>query len=685
VSLHFLIYVIPGIPYGCIFGLVAASLVLTFKTSGVFNLGFGAQAYVSATVFYILVEQHHWSKPLGFLVSVVLIAPLLGLLLDRLLFRHMRNKSWAVKLITALGLTIGIPPIVQFLAGQGQKLRPPSIAPRPDHFYRWGRYSLDGSHLAAVLVTVAVIVLLGLFFRFSNLGLKMRAVVESSRMVELTGINADRIGAVSWAMSSFVAGLAGVLLAPIYSSLNVYNFNTVLVAAIAAAAIARLRSLPMALLGGIVLGVGAELLAGYLPLNGVIATGLRPSFPFLVLVVMLLVSPALHRGQDTIDPLAAVDPPAPALASATRSPTLDRISRIAFAIFLVVFMGVALFSLANHWLFIVTIGLVYTIIFLSITIMTGMSGQISLCQATFAGVGAFTAGQLATHHGVPFVLAMVVGGVVAAGVGAVVALPALRLSGLYLALATLAFALVADNVIFPAHGIGGGEAGLDMPRPQIGPISFNGGRSFFLFVMAVFALLGGVVILIRKGTTGRYLAAMRGSELAAATVGINPARAKITVFALSAGVAGIGGALLGSLQGHTDLNDFNYFISLAFMVLVLTTGSRTVDGAVNAGMAFAFLPEILAHFPPKYSVLEFALFGYGAVNYAKHPEGIVEYQKRRSMQAVDRLLTRRQQRRGVSPSSTLPSTPEGDGPLAELMDTSADAPAAPTAAPIRRA
>ena len=660
---HFLTYAIPGLPYGCVYALVAASLVLTYKTSGVFNLAFGAQAYVSATLYYILVEQHHWSRPLGFLVAVVVFAPLLGVTLDRVLFRHMRNRSWAVKLITALGLTIGLPPIVQFLAGSGQKLRPPGIALRPDHFYRWGRYSLDGNHLTTVVVTVIVVGTLALFFRFSFYGTKMRAVVESSRMVELAGVRSDRVSAVSWALSSFVAGLAGVLLAPTYFSLDVNNFNTVLVAAIAAAAIAQLRSLPLALLGGILLGVGQELLAGYLPLHGngpaaVIAHGLRPAFPFIVLLVTLLVSPSLRRGAEVTDPLAGIDPPAPALASVTRSATIDRLTRILLPTFIVAVLAVAMFVLGDHWLFILTLGMVYSIIFLSITVLTGMSGQISLCQATFAGVGAFTAGQLAAHHVMPFAAAMLIGGLVAAAVGSVVALPALRLSGLYLDLATLAFALDGDYIIFPLKSVGGGEAGVDIPRPTLGPISFAGGRAFFLYVMAVFGICAFGLILIRKGTTGRYLAAMRGSELAAATVGINPTRAKITVFAVSAGVAGVGGALLGSLQGPTSLTDFNYLFSIAFVVLVVTTGSRTVDGAVNAGMAFAILPEILSHFPPRFAVLEFTLFGYGALNYVRHPEGIVEYQKRRSIAAVDRWLERRRSRDRGSSSGTV-------GPLGE--------------------
>jgi ABC-type branched-subunit amino acid transport system permease subunit len=174
-----------------------------------------------------------------------------------------------------------------------------------------------------------------------------------------------------------------------------------------------------------------------------------------------------------------------------------------------------------------------------------------------------------------------------------------------------------------------------------------------------------LVILVRKGTTGRYLAALRGSELAAATIGINPVRAKLTVFALSAGVAGLGGGMLGSFYKHTSAFNFNFLFSLVFMVLVLTTGARTVEGAVNAGMAFALFPEILGHLETWLHVknlqaLEFALFGFGAVTYAKHPEGIVEKQKRASMESVMRRRARRSERRE-------PPAPPGDGEEAAAL------------------
>jgi branched-chain amino acid transport system permease protein len=362
-----------------------------------------------------------------------------------------------------------------------------------------------------------------------------------------------------------------------------------------------------------------------------------------MLFLLLLFWPGLRSRREATDPLAGVDPPPPALAITYADPRVAKLNRIAFLVFLTaVFVG-ALFVVNGYWLFLITQGLVYTTIFLSITVLTGMSGQISLCPAVFAGVGTFTAARLAQEFGFPILWGMVIGAVVAAAVGVLVALPALRLGGLYLALATLAFALMVENVVFPLDWVSGGDAGIEVPRPQIGPIDFADDRAFFLLAFAIFALVGTAVVLIRKGTTGRYLAALRGSEVAASAIGINPVRAKITVFALSAAVAGIGGTMLASLQGSASIDEYSSFIGLFWIVLVVTLGTRTVDGAVNAGMAFILMPELLDLLGVSSSLqvpVQFALFGFGAVTFAKNPEGVVEANKRKSIQAVSRWVVR---------------------------------------------
>jgi ABC-type branched-subunit amino acid transport system permease subunit len=255
---------------------------------------------------------------------------------------------------------------------------------------------------------------------------------------------------------------------------------------------------------------------------------------------------------------------------------------------------------------------------------------------------------------------------VAAAAGALVAIPALRLQGLYLALATLAFGLLASNILFPQSWLGNGDTGVNVPRPQLGSINFNDNRAFFVLAMAVFGICAVIVILVRKGTIGRYLAALRGSEVAAETVGINPARAKITIFALSAGIAGIGGAMFGSLQGTTSSGDYNVFFSILWIVLVLTTGVRTVEGAVNAGIALVVVPQLLGYLGGQSQALSFFLFGIGALTYARHPEGAVEFNKRRILLRVSAWLDRRAGREPTAGLADAATLARGQAPALEL-------------------
>ncbi|HEV2311314.1 MAG TPA: ABC transporter permease, partial [Acidimicrobiia bacterium] len=562
-------YVIRGIPFGCVFALVAIGLVLTYKTSGVFNLAFAAQAYASAAVYYELRANDGWSNLPAFVVAVIIVAPLLGLVLDRLLFRYLRTAPTVAKLVVSLGLLVAIPEVVDLWFGSGNAFGPPTIWPTQFAIYRFGSYAIDGNEAATMIATVVSVVGLTLLLRYSTIGLRMRAVVESPRMTALTGINADRVSGFAWMLSSLFAGLAGVLLAPLFDQLSSANFTVLLVAAIAAAAFARLTSIPLALLGGLLLGILQGILAGYLPVNSILATGLRPSLPFVALFLLLIFGPGLRRRQEVTDPLAGVDPPPPGLAAQLRSRGLTVAVRSFGLVVVLVGMGVALFALDKFWLLVVTSAVVFGVIFLSITVITGMAGQISLCQAAFAAVGGFTTAQLVHNLALPVLLTVAIGTVVAAFVGALLAIPVLRLSGIYLALATLAFALMFDSIFVPLDWVGGGLLPPRVPRPEF----LTGDHAFFLFSVAILVATSTVVILVRRGVSGKFLQALHGSETASASLGISATRSRIVAFALSAGIAGLGGGLLAMLQGQANYQaNFTPFAGLFWLVLVVTIG-----------------------------------------------------------------------------------------------------------------
>jgi len=677
-------WLIFGVPIGCVYALVATGLVLTYKTSGVFNLAFAAQAFASGAVFYQMAARDEHPLWLSFVVAVLVVGPLIGVVLDRFLFRYMRTASWQVKLVTSLGLLLAMPEIVRAFFGYENGDAPPSVAVMVGmedggwgfwkHLgfdpslgvFNVGDYYISADRLVTVVVTLVAVLVLGMLFRYTALGLQMRAVVESPRMVELAGVDSERVSLVAWVLSSLLAGLAGVLLAPLYFTLDPNIYQLLIIAAIAAAAVGRFTSIPMTLLGGILIGIGERALPDIFGTTSAFAADLRPSFPFLVLFLLLVFWPRLRERREVTDPLAGVDPPPPAMAHEYKDEALQRLSRIAFPVFMAGFVVVMLTLVSPAWVSRLTGAFVLAVIFLSITIFTGLGGQISLMQATFAAAGGFTLANAAEELGIPVLLGMAIGGIVAAAAGAVFVLvidglPALigrargrpvpRLSGLYLSLATLAAALMAEHVIFAREEVSHGEFGVSVARPEFA----TSDRTWFLVVFGVFAVAGLLVILVRNGTTGRYFAALRGSETAAASIGINATLLRLVLFALAAGVAGVGGGLLAMDDGTINpISSYPAIFGVLWVVLVVTLGSRTVDGAVNAALGFVisqWLLEALG-FPPQLAIIG---FGLGAITYARHPEGIVEFQTRKNVLAQIRQRALKQRADELAREGRLPA------------------------------
>jgi branched-chain amino acid transport system permease protein len=438
---------------------------------------------------------------------------------------------------------------------------------------------------------------------------------------------------------------------------------------VAAAAVGRLVSLPRALIGGLGLGVFISLFNTFLPEWSDTLTWLRPiqdnitpAVPFLLLFAIFVFWPAIRKAPTASDPMAGVDPPPPVDAATARSQLLTRATRIFGVVFLVTLFSVVFLRADQFWLFLVTQGVVLGIIFLSITVITGFAGQISLCQGAFAAIGGFTVFQMASRYGMSVLLAAVIGACLAALVGALLAYPVRRLGGVWLAIATLAFAFFFDAVVVKLSWVGGGETsllqGTRVPRPTLGPLDFANDKTFLALCIVVFAVVAVLVINLRGGTFGRTLRAVQGSEVAAESIGIAPARARIVAFAVSAFIAGLGGGLLSIAQENVNYaNNFAPVPALFWLVLVVSLSSRTVTGAAQAGAVFmlfdavilkgAFLGWILgaeSRIPGLFPIdpqWRFVLFGLTAMQYARHPEGMLEYGTRRTTARIDAWLARR--------------------------------------------
>ena len=664
--------VLQGLPPGTAYALIALGFVLAYKTSGVFNLAFGAQAYISAAMYFQARTEWDWGIVPAFVLSVLVLAPAIGLVLERLIFRHLRTSTAVSKLVVAIGLTVALPSLFGVIVGFDPVAgrTPEGIVPDgADVFYDpFGVYPFSRNELVGMAVGLVAMAALAALFRYTDLGLRMRAVVESHRMTELAGIRAERVSAFSWALSSLFAGLAGVLIAPRFNTLAAGDFFNLMVVGIAAAAVGRLVSLPRAFFGGLGLGVLIALANTFLPrwsgdhpLLGQIQENVTPAMPFLVLFGLLVLWPAIRQSRELADPLAGVDPPPPSLAATTRSQLLTRMTWVAGVLFLVL-TGWVVFTKADaSWLFLVTQAVIIATIFLSITVITGMAGEISLCQGTFAAIGGFAAFQLTDRFDMSVLLAAFVGAVMAALVGALLSLPVARLGGVWVAIATLAFAYFFDSVMIKFPWVGGGDTsilqGTRVPRPTIGPWDLADDKKFLVLAIIVLVVVAVAVIQIREGTVGRTLRAVRGSEVAAASIGISPARARLVAFAVSAFIAGLGGALLAMHQENVNYTaNFAPFVALFWLVIVVSLGSRTVEGAIQAAIGFALFdaivlkgalfewllrdPDRVPWFIPLSPAWRFILFGLGAIQFARHPEGMVEFGKRRAHRRVEGWLAR---------------------------------------------
>ncbi len=663
--------ILQGTPPGTVYALVALGFVLTYKTSGVFNLAFGAQAYVSAALYFKLHTTLQWHALPAALVAVVLVAPGVGLLLERLIFRNLRTAAALPRLVLTIGLSVALPSLFDRLVGYQVVAgkTPEGLVPDGTVLYDpFGIYAFTRNELVAMGGALLAAAALAIVFRSTALGLQMRAVVESRRMAELHGVAADRVSATAWALSSFFAGLAGVLIAPRFQTLVAGNFFQLMVVAIAGAAVGGLASLPLALAGGLGLGIFIAEVNTFLPRWSAEHTWLQPlqnniapAIPFIVLFVVVLVVPSIRESRQASDPLAGIDPPPRRTAAPGRRPGRAALARLGAAMIATGAIGAVVLARADSsWLLVVTEAVIMSIVFLSITVVTGMGGEISLCQGAYAAIGAYAVFQLSAERGVPPMIAALAGAVIAAAVGAALSLPVRRLGGVWTAIGTLAFAFFFDSVVVQLAWVSGGStlfSGSTIPRPTIGPFDLASDKSFLVFTVVLLAVVAVVVSNLKRGTFGRTLSAVSGSVVGAQSIGISRAKGRLLAFTISGFIAALGGSLLAIQQENVNYGtNFTPFLALFWIVIVAVLGIRSVKGALVAGAAYAlFDPLILKGallewilrdadrlpgiFPIDASWV-FILFGLGAIRFARHPEGLLEASAarrsdRRSRRAAD--------------------------------------------------
>ena len=599
---QFLSLTVAGIAtYGCVYALTAMGLVVTYTTSGIFNFAQGAIGMIGAFLYWQFSQSFGWPSWLAFVLVVLVLTPLLGAALERLILRRLENAALEAQLtvtIALLLLGIAIATVVW----------DPRVSRRVPQFFNGNQVNIGGVVLTwhqLIIVGLAALsaVALRVFFYRTRPGIATRAVVDNKELAALTGATPARYAQLGWAMGCGLASLAGILIAPLVN-LDITNLTLLVINGYAAAMVGRLRSLPLTFVGAIALGLTQSYAVGYLPI-GDTWTYIEQVIPMLFLLVVILVLP-----QSRASLARRVRVRAPRIVGL-------RESLVTSTFFLVAALVVSA-TLSSTNLSYANRGVALAIIMLSIVMLTGYGGQVSLCQLTFAGLGAFAMSKVGGSGGSLVGVLAAVG--LAAGVGALVALPALRLRGLYLALATLAFAYGMDLAFFNNTRVFGISLSLTVARPHIPGVSLNSNRSYLILLCVIFALLAVGLLAIRRSRFGRRLIAVNDSPSACLTLGIGMTRTKLAVFTLSAAVAGLGGALYGGAQGAVAPNDFTFLVSLTLLLLAVAWGIRTTGGMLVAGVLFALGPVLQQHLTQPRDVV-LLLVGLAAIGVAQNPEG----------------------------------------------------------------
>jgi len=615
----FLSFTVLGIVSGAVYAILATGLVVTYKTTGVFNFAQGAVGMVAAFSYWQLWQDWHWPFLLAIGFIVLVEAPLMAIAVEFVLFRRIHGATVERSLMVSLGLLVILLGIATIFWSSPDVIRSvPAYFTAADgtvaavHLFGANGITIQDQQILIVVVAAVVAVLLGVFLRSFRLGVAMRAVVDDPDLVAMAGAKPHRMAQMGWALGFMLAALAGVLIAPLVGQTGLTSTQLTLLAlnGFAAAVVGRLRNLPMTFVGALMLGLITQYCVGYLPghINAGLAAVLTEIVPVVFLFVVLLVIPAARLA------------PAGRLAVRPSPRVVTARQSVAGAVLLVAGMAVLAVLAGATALATLSQGLAFGIVGLSLVLLVGYAGQVSLCQLTFMGIGAFTMGKvLGGGSWWGALIAVVVSG----AVGALVAMPALRLRGLYLALATFAFGEVMFTAFFSNSSVISDGTSVGVGRLRLPFMHGVGDRAELIEVAVAAALCALFVGLVRRSAFGRRLVAMSDSPAAYATVGLSSVRTKVIVFTLSAAMAGLGGVFYAGEQGGIGANDVQFFASLTLLLFVAIWGIRTLTGALLGGVTAAALPVLQTHLPRSLADLTGLAAGIGIVLLARHPDGIL--------------------------------------------------------------
>jgi sulfate-transporting ATPase len=560
-------YALLGLGVGALYAFASQGLIVIYRGTGVLNFSLGATAIAGVFMQWEL-QQHGWPFLASAVVGVAWSA-LLGMLTHWVIMRPLRRASSLLRVIATLGVLITIQAAVVIRYGSNPH-QIESWLPT-DRWTWWGDVGITVDRLILLAIGSASAFGLRLLYRKTQFGLATEAVAESERSAEAVGLSPNRIALLNWALGSAIAAVAGILVVPIIT-LQVTVMTSLILAALAAALVGDFRSFPVATAAGFALGIGQQLVDRFSDQEG-----LGSSLPFIVIIVVLV-----FRGRSL--PL--------------RDYYLQKLPMVGngrmswdwtlFGCGAVVFL---MLTKEAKWIDAITVSLGVAIVLLSIVLLTGYTGQLSLAQYSIAGFGAYVAGRLVAVYDIPFLLGLLAGVAAAVPLGIVFGLPAVRTRGINLAIVTLGLGTTIELMLFKNRNYTGGVQGTQVGNPElfgydIGAINHPERYGIFVLAMAMLAVV--VIANVRRGRSGRRLIAVRTNERAAAALGIDVMMAKLFAFSLASAIAALGGIVLAFRLTSVSYQSFTNFTSITYVGLTLLGGVGYLLGAfVGSTMATA--------------------------------------------------------------------------------------------------
>jgi ABC-type branched-subunit amino acid transport system ATPase component/ABC-type branched-subunit amino acid transport system permease subunit len=564
-----------GLATGALTALVALSLVIVHRVSGVLNFAAAALGGIGAFVCYSLRDDFGWPTPLAVAAGLV-VGVLLGLL-TYVVMAILRNTSLLSRLIATLALLSSAESLM-LLLWSNQLSQPNSIL--PTHNLVLGSSIRIGED-RLILIGIALVLALVLWAVYSKLlfGLATSAVSENRRVAAIAGWAPARIELVNYLIAGFLSALAAILLAPIVT-LNAAILSVTVLSALAAALVGRFSSFGATVGAALIIGVLQSELSLFQPdiartwrVSTQSLTGLPQAVPLLIILVVAVASGRARPIRGEMNARL----PLPGSGRVARVPLVLAIAIGAVLVFSAPSYSDALMT---------TFGI--GIIIASVVVVSGYAGQLSLCQYALAGFGAWAAARSASSLGVPFLVALLIGVVAATAVGVLVALPAIRTRGVTLAIVTLALSLVFSALIFDNPSMTGGFEGIVVKSPEILGFHFDPTlqpQRYAALMLVTLVLVCLMVANLRRGTTGRKMIAVRSNERAAAGLGINVVGIKVYAFAVGAGIAGLGGELIAFQQSNVQFTSFDVFGSILLVQYGVIGGLGWVSGVVGGATA----------------------------------------------------------------------------------------------------